>query len=115
MSREPRVYLRDILDAIESIRTYTQGLDRGGFHQDRLRQDAVIRNLEIIEEAAKQLPAELKRPGTDVEWRKIAGLRDILIHQYFGVDADVVWDVVEDKLAPLAAMVSEIVHDLDSD
>ncbi len=115
MLRDPRVYLQDILDAVATIRRYTRGLDREGFRQDEMRRDAVIRNLEIIGEAVKQIPEPLKATVQDVEWRKIAGLRDVLIHQYFGLDADVLWDVVEDKLTALAAAVERILRDVDGE
>ncbi|MHA1839455.1 MAG: HepT-like ribonuclease domain-containing protein [Candidatus Ranarchaeia archaeon] len=64
-------------------------------------QDAVIRNLEVIGEAVKHIPKEFQNKHSTVNWRKIAGLRDILIHAYFGVDLDIVWDVIENKLDPL--------------
>ena len=61
-------------------------------------QDAVVRNLEIIEEAVKRLPDAIRKQHSDVEWRKIAGLRDILVHAYFGVDVEIIWDVIQHKL-----------------
>lgn len=61
-------------------------------------QDAVVRNLEIIGEAVKRLPDAIRKQHSDVEWRKIAGLRDILVHAYFGVDVEIIWDVIQHKL-----------------
>jgi len=72
-----------------------------GFAGDRKTQDAVVRNLEIIGEAAARLPEELKEKSSRIEWRKIVGLRNILAHEYFGVSVPVIWDVVVNKLGPL--------------
>jgi len=101
MRRDPRLYLDDILEAIGQIQEYTASLDYGMFAQDRKTQDAVVRNLEIIGEAAGRLPESIKAGAADIEWRKIVGLRNILSHEYFGVSLPVVWDVVENKLGPL--------------
>jgi len=78
------------------------------FGQDQKTIDAVVRNLEIIGEAVKQLPPEVRAKAPDVEWPKIAGLRDVLIHAYFGVDLDIVWEIVTSKLAPLAESVKAL-------
>ena len=103
MRRDYRLYLDDILDAIHQIRSYVQGQDEAAFASDRKTQDAVIRNLEIIGEAAGNLPADAKEMAREVDWRKITGLRNILIHEYFGINLPIVWDVVRNKLAPLEA------------
>ncbi|MFO8085004.1 MAG: DUF86 domain-containing protein [Desulfobacterales bacterium] len=101
MHRDPRLYLDDILGAITQIREYTSTMDYDSFSQDRKTQDAVVRNLEIIGEAAGRLPESIKMNATAIEWRKIVGLRNILAHEYFGVSLPVVWDVVKNKLRPL--------------
>lgn len=76
--------------------------------EDELIQDGVVRNLEIIGEAVKHIPEDVKKNYPDIEWRKIAGLRDILIHAYFGIDLDVVWDVVKNKIPELKEKVENI-------
>jgi uncharacterized protein with HEPN domain len=86
-------------------------MTREGLAEDRRTRDAVVRNLEVIGEAAKKLPAETKRSHPEIEWKKIAGLRDILIHDYFGIDMDIVWDVVQNKLPPLADQVRLILEE----
>jgi uncharacterized protein with HEPN domain len=111
MLRDYRAYLEDILEAASAAREYVAGMTREDLAQDRRTRDAVIRNLEIVGEAAKKLPAETKRSHPEVEWKKIAGLRDILIHDYFGIDMDIVWDVVQNKLPPLADQVRRILEE----
>lgn len=101
MPRDFRLYLDDILDAIQQIRSYVEGLDERAFGLDRKTQDAVIRNLEIIGEAARHLPEEIQKISPDIDWRKIKALRNILIHEYFGINLPIVWDVVQNKLGPL--------------
>ena len=111
MPRDIGVYLDDILDAIGQIRTYVVGYDTDRFAQDRKTQDAVIRNLEVIGEAARNLPEDA-RP-TEIDWRKLTGLRNILIHEYFGVSLPIVWDIVETKLDTLEVVVRGMLDRLD--
>jgi uncharacterized protein with HEPN domain len=104
----PRDYshsLMDIMNAINKIRSYTEEMTKEAFLTDLRTQDAVIRNLEIVGEAANTIPEEFRLKIPDIEWRKIAGLRDILIHRYFGVDLDIIWDIVENKLDDVARSI----------
>lgn len=101
MPRDSRVYLEDILEATRKITAYTGSLSKAAFLEDEKTIDAVVRNLEVIGEAIKKLPEDLRAQHSAVEWRKIAGLRDILIHEYFGLDAEIVWDIVQTKVPAL--------------
>jgi uncharacterized protein with HEPN domain len=101
MSRDPNLYLDDILEACARIKAYVASLDYPAFVYDRKTQDAVIRNLEIIGEAAGRLPDSFKDATENVQWRKIIALRNILVHEYFGVSLPIVWDVIQTKLEPL--------------
>src|SRR2546423_9747108 len=94
MPRDFEVYLEDILQAIAKIRNYIAGVTRESLAQDSMRIDAVIRNLEIIGEAAKMIPESIRVEYPNIEWKKIAGLRDILAHNYFEVDLDIVWHII---------------------
>lgn len=108
MSRDYRIYLSDIQTACRKILSYVQGLDRRAFFADGKTVDAVVRNLEIIGEAVKQVPQDIRKTAPGIPWRRIAGLRDILIHHYFGVDEAVLWDIVSTQMAPLLDQVTEM-------
>lgn len=108
MLRDFKVLLDDILEASRRIQSYTEGMTLQELRVDKKTTDAVVRNLEVIGEAIKKLPIEIRDRYPDVPWKKIAGLRDILIHEYFGIDLDIIWDVVQTKLPALAERVTAI-------
>lgn len=112
MHRDPRLYLDDILEAIDKIRDYTSKMDYTAFSKDVKTQDAVIRNLEIIGEAAGRLQGAIQAESPDIEWRKIVGLRNILIHEYFGVSLPLIWDVIQSKLDPLESSCRILLNQL---
>ena len=102
MSRDEIMYLQDIAESCEKILRFTAGLSQSDLMGDEKTYDAVVRNLEIVGEAAKHISEEIRRQLPDIEWRKAAGLRDMLAHAYFGIDDDILWDVVQNKVPRLA-------------
>jgi len=105
MPRDYEVYLEDILQAITKIRQYTTGLSPAAFAEDTKTLDAVVRNLEVIGEAAKTIPKAIRSQHPEVEWKKLVGLRNILIHEYFGLDAELIWDIIQNKLITLEEQI----------
>ncbi len=108
MPREYKLYLEDILHSIKRIRKYTENLSFEDFSTEILIQDAVMRNLEVIGEAVKNIPEEVKRKKKNMEWRKIAGLRDILIHAYFSIDLEILWEVIINHVPKLEETIKDI-------
>lgn len=112
--KDERVYLLHALDAIDAILEYTAD-GRDAFFADRKTQDAVVRNVEIIGQAVKGLSERTRALEPTVPWRQIAGMRDKLIHEYFGVDLALVWDVVERELPALRPRMAEMIRRLADD
>ena len=112
MPRDASLFLDDILDACRKIRRYTVNVTPDQFRSDEKTVDAVVRNLEVIGEAAKKLPDEFRDQIRDVEWQRIAGLRDILIHEYFGIDVEIIWDIVQNKVPTLELRVEDFLRSL---
>ena len=108
MSRNPRLFLEDIRESCLKIIRYTQNLNFEAFRTDEKTLDAVIRNLTIIGEAVKHLPEEIRKRYPGVNWRAIAGLRDIVVHEYFGIDKEILWDVVTNEVPELLRAVENI-------
>lgn len=111
---DPRLYLTHILESADLIESYVAGVDLLNFSEDRQRQDAVVRRLGIIGEAVKNLPQELRAQHPDVPWARIAGMRDKVIHDYMGVDYELVWTVATEMVAGLKQQVQVILVGLDA-
>lgn len=109
--KDDKVYLHHILECIKNIETYTLNGETE-FKHSTLVQDAVIRNLEVIGEASKRISSDLKVTYDELPWREMAGLRDVLIHDYFGVDLKIVWNVVEKELPGIKNDLMQILRDL---
>ena len=109
MPRKHKAFLNDILNAIQKIERYSRGLTFESFSKNELMQDAIVRNLEIIGEAVKNIPQNIRDMMPEIEWKKIAGLRDILIHAYFGIDVEVVWDIIKNKVPQLKEKILELI------
>jgi uncharacterized protein with HEPN domain len=112
--RADRVFLDDILESIQKIQVYTQQISEVDFHQNSQIQDAVIRRLEVIGEAVKNLSPSAKDLDSTIPWRQIAGMRDVLIHGYFGVNLQRIWRVIEDDLPDLKQKILIIREKLSS-
>jgi uncharacterized protein with HEPN domain len=104
-----------MIEAIDRIAHYTSGLTRDGFLADRMRMDAVVRNLEILGEAAQRMSEETRKRMPDIEWRHIIGLRNRIVHEYFGVDTAIVWEIVAHDLPPLGRRLASVLSALQSD
>ena len=96
--KDSKLYIRDIIESMEKILDYTKGLDFDGFVENRMAYDAVIRNFEIIGEAARNIPDEIASKHPEIPWSDMVGMRNILIHSYLGIDDSIVWNTV--KLLP---------------
>jgi len=105
--KDDRIFLRHILEAISKVQRFTAA-GPADFAENPMVQDAVLRNLEVIGEAVKNLSSGLRAAHPEVPWSRVAGLRDVLIHQYFGVDLDAVWSVVENRLPELKRSVEAL-------
>ncbi len=106
--RNWRYRLEDISDALDMISQYVHGLDYDGWKEDRKTVDAVIRNLEIIGEAASHVSEEIQQQYDDIPWTQMKAMRNILIHEYFGVDIDVLWQTVQEDLPSLKAKFQKV-------
>jgi uncharacterized protein with HEPN domain len=112
VKKDPRVYMAQILECTERIAKYTAE-GKKAFLADRMAQDAVIRNFEIIGEAAKRVPEEYRQGQREIPWRGLTAFRDVLIHQYEGVDLQEVWRVIEKELPALKTAIKRVLPPLD--
>jgi uncharacterized protein with HEPN domain len=106
-TRDWKLRLEDILEAIERIEQYTEGFHYEQWQRDQKTIDAVIRNIEIIGEASTHVPAEVQTLFPNIPWRKMRGIRNILVHEYFGVDVEVLWRTVQEDLPGLKVLLSD--------
>jgi uncharacterized protein with HEPN domain len=108
--RDYLLFLEDIVAAIIRIEEYTENLEQASFLRSNLIQDAVIRNFEVIGEAVKHVPQRVRQQYPRVEWNEAAGFRDVLIHDYFGIDVDSIWDTVCNNLPLFKKHVMEVLQ-----
>ena len=112
MSRDSLLYLEDMVEACEKIRMYVAGVTYERFLSNTMRFDAIVRNIELIGEAARQVPESIRQQMPTVPWREIIGMRNILVHVYFGVDPDVVWSAANDEVPLLKDAVQQYLSTL---
>ena len=108
MRRDYSAYLEDIVQAAQKISRYIDGLSLQTFSEDEKTIDAVVRNLEVIGEAAKNIPVDIRERYSEIPWERIVGLRNILIHEYFALSLKIVWDVAWNKLPLLERQMKKI-------
>lgn len=111
MKPEPLIFIKHIRDALAEIAQFVSGMDEKTFYKDAKTQKAVVRDLEIIGEAAKNVPDEFKTGHPQLEWKGIIGMRDVIVHQYFGLNLRRVWRVIASDLPKLTAQVKQILAD----
>jgi uncharacterized protein with HEPN domain len=112
MSRDVGFYLADIELACKKIIRYTSGFTFKKFTHEDEKYDAVLRNLEIIGEAVKHIPDDIRDRYPKIKWRKIAGLRDIVAHEYFGISDELIWDIVQNEIPPLLKSIRALIKTL---
>ena len=110
--RRDKDYLSDIFEAIARIKAYTEDYDYNKLFSDIKTQDAIIRNFEVIGEATKNLSKSLKNKYAKIPWKDLAGLRDKLIHHYFGIDYDIVWNIVEKELPHPRKQIEDLISEI---
>lgn len=111
MSRSLLLYCDDILDAIEAIRGYVRGIDLEEFAADPMRCDAVLYQLVVIGEAVRQIPVAVRERHPEIEWRRVVGMRDVVVHGYHRVELSIVWSIAISQLEPLRAVVLRLVRE----
>ena len=112
MNKDPLIFIAHILENIEDIAVFSKGLTRKGLEKNKLKRNAIIRSIEIIGEAVKNVPHSFRNKHPDVPWKEIAGARDRMIHQYFDVDLDLVWDIAQKDIPLLKKKIEKIKESL---
>ena len=106
--RQLSEFLQDILDAITDIEVFTDGIDFETFRVNREKILAVVKSIEILGEAVKRIPDDIRSQHTQIPWKSVAGMRDVLVHEYWGIDVKVLWATVQEGLPPLKTVIVEI-------
>ena len=112
MKKDPRIFIEHILECIARIEEYVKDVTKEEFMRSPQLQDAIVRRIEIIGEAVKNLPAEIKEKFPDIPWKDIAGMRDVLIHSYWGVDLELTWAVAKERISDLKNRMLRVKEEL---
>jgi uncharacterized protein with HEPN domain len=110
--RQWKLYVEDILVAITRVERYTKAMDLERFRSSDITVDAVIRNFTVIGEAARQIPSEIEKQNPDIPWDKMRALRNVVVHQYFGVDVGILWETLRHDLPPLIPLLERVLKNL---
>jgi uncharacterized protein with HEPN domain len=110
--RDYRDYIQDILDSINDMESFIEGMNFEEFARDKKTINAVVRSLEVIGEATKKIPKTLRDKYPDIPWKKMSGMRNKLIHEYFGIDMEILWKVAKDEISPLKPSIKNILKSL---
>ncbi len=111
MKKDSIIFISHIIESINLIEEFSKGLTKEKLADNKLKQSAIIRQIEIIGEAAKNLPKEFTEKHQDIPWKDIVGMRDKIIHQYFDIDINIVWDVLEVNLPEIKTKIQRILKD----
>ena len=114
MKRAWRDYVADVLNSIQEVEDFTHGMEYEHFEADRKTVNAVLRSLEVMGEAAKRIPESVRQQYPDIPWKRMTGMRDKLLHEYSGVDLEIVWAVVKTELPPLKPHIEQALRDLEA-
>lgn len=109
--RDWHLRVEDMVDAVDAISSFVKDMSFELFCQDRKTVDAVVRNLQVIGEAARALPEQVRQQYPDIPWNNIVGMRSVLVHEYFGVDFDILWTTIQNDLPPLRTRLQSILDD----
>ena len=115
MKRNIQLFINDILEQINNIESFSKNIVKDKIRTNALRKNAIARSLEIIGEAVKNIPNDFREKYPDIDWRKIAGLRDIIIHAYFDIDVDIVWDIIKKDLPIFKIQIMKIQKEIESE
>jgi uncharacterized protein with HEPN domain len=105
-----RLFLEDLVESIEKIDKYIDGMDYDSFAGDEKTVDAVVRNLEIVGEASKNIPDSIKAEHSEIPWHRMSGLRNVLAHEYFGIDLNIIWKIIKENLPEVMPHLNKILN-----